>query len=395
MESTRLKRMHDSYKKDAQIDEVFVVLTIGASMIATLGLQANSAAVVIGAMVVAPWIEPLRASAFAVLIGDIRLLMDALLSLFVGVFITILLSALLGEVANLPKLGSEVWDRTSPNLLDLGIALVAGAMAIYAKLRRDAVSSLAGTAIAVALVPPVCVMGLLISYQNWADAFGAGLLFATNLLGILSGGLVMMAWKAPSFLQRLRESNLSLAKFLVTFGLTALLLIPLTKQFVSLVGEKDREQTRDQIQRTIETFLKRETLTFGGKEAKAKVASLEITWEKNPPEILLVVLVTNPAQPSLKQVSAVQKEINKRQERDYQLIVQRVVVVEGPPEEPNLITGKEGKLIKDPTPELTTNTIKDTEEQFPTQELGQDQEQKNMQQRTHEATTQPAEAKTP
>ena len=56
MESTRLKRMHDSYKKDAQLDEVFVVLTIGASMIATLGLQANNAAVVIGAMVVAPWI---------------------------------------------------------------------------------------------------------------------------------------------------------------------------------------------------------------------------------------------------------------------------------------------------------------------------------------------------
>ena len=393
MESTRLKRMHDSYKEDAQLDEVFVVLTIGASMIATLGLQANNAAVVIGAMVVAPWIEPLRASAFAVLIGDIRLLMDALLSLFVGVFITILLSALLGEVANLPKLGSEVWDRTSPNLLDLGIALVAGAMAIYAKLRRDAVSSLAGTAIAVALVPPVCVMGLLISDQNWADAFGAGLLFATNLLGILSGGLVMMAWKEPSFLQRLRENNLSAAKFLVTFGLTALLLIPLTTQFVSLVGKKDREETRDEIQRTIKTFLKRETLTFGGKESK--VVKLEISWDKNPPEILLVVLVTNPAQPSLKQVSAVQKEINKRQELDYQLIVQRIVVVEGPPEEPNLIKGEEAKLIKDPTPELTTNTIKDTEEQFQIQELGIDQENKDMQQRAHEATTQPAEAKTP
>ena len=125
------------------------------------------------------------------------------------------------------------------------------------------------------------------------------------------------------------------------------------------------------------------------------MASLEISWDKNPPEILLVVLVTNPAQPSLKQVSAVQKEINKRQELDYQLIVQRVVVVEGPPEEPNLIKGEEGKLIKDPNPEVTTNTIKDTEEQFQIQELGIDQENKDMQQRAHEATTQPAEAKTP
>ncbi|MFL0755749.1 MAG: DUF389 domain-containing protein, partial [Prochlorococcus sp.] len=59
MESTRLERMHKSSKEDANLDEVFVILTIGAGMIATLGLQANSAAVVIGAMVVAPWILPL------------------------------------------------------------------------------------------------------------------------------------------------------------------------------------------------------------------------------------------------------------------------------------------------------------------------------------------------
>ncbi|HGY5551153.1 MAG TPA: DUF389 domain-containing protein [Prochlorococcus sp.] len=377
MESTRLERMHASYKEDAQLDEVFVILTIGASMIATLGLQANSAAVVIGAMVVAPWILPLRASAFAVLIGDIRLLRDGLLTLLAGVIITIVLSALLGEIANLPRLGSEVLDRTSPTLLDLGIALVAGGIAIYAKLRRDAVSSLAGTAIAVALVPPVCVMGLLLSYQNWADAYGAGLLFATNLLGILSGALLMMAWKEPFFREQLRESHLSAANFMLTFGLTALLLIPLTSQFVSLVGKTSREHTRDQIQRTIETYLKRETLTFGGEGVN--LATLEIAWEQNPPEIRLLVLVTNPALPSLKQVSAVQQEVNKRQKLDFQLIVQRVVVVEGPPEQPILITEEEGQLIKSPTRGLTKNTIADPAQQFQTEELGRNQEQKDLQ----------------
>ena len=392
MESTRLERMHASYKEDAQLDEVFVILTIGASMIATLGLQANSAAVVIGAMVVAPWILPLRASAFAVLIGDIRLLRDGLLTLLAGVIITIVLSALLGEIANLPRLGSEVLDRTSPTLLDLGIALVAGGIAIYAKLRRDAVSSLAGTAIAVALVPPVCVMGLLLSYQNWADAYGAGLLFATNLLGILSGALLMMAWKEPFFREQLRESHLSAANFLLTFGLTALLLIPLTSQFVSLVGKTRREHTRDQIQRTIETYLKRETLTFGGEGVN--LATLEIAWEQNPPEIRLLVLVTNPALPSLKQVSAVQQEVNKRQKLDFQLIVQRVVVVEGPPEQPIPITEEEGQLIKSPTPGLTKNTIADPAQQFQTEELGRNQEQKDLQKRTHQ-TNKPIEVKSP
>ena len=161
---------------------------------------------------------------------------------------------------------------------------------------------------------------------------------------------------------------------------------------MSLVGKTRLEHTRDQIQRTIETYLKRETLTFGGEGVN--LATLEIAWEQNPPEIRLLVLVTNPALPSLKQVSAVQQEVNKRQKLDFQLIVQRVVVVEGPPEQPIPITEEEGQLIKSPTPGLTKNTIADPEEQFQTEELGQNQEQKDLQKRTHQ-TNKPIEVKSP
>ena len=157
MEPTKLERQHRSYGRDAALDEAFIVLTVGASLIATLGLLANSAAVVIGAMVVAPWILPLRAGSFAVLLGSVSLLVRSLVTLAAGVLLTTALSAALGWLVGLPQFGSEVAARTSPNLLDLGIALVAGGLATYAKLRSDAVSSLAGTAIAVALVPPVCV----------------------------------------------------------------------------------------------------------------------------------------------------------------------------------------------------------------------------------------------
>ena len=65
-------------------------------------------------------------------------------------------------------------------MLDLGIALVAGAAAVYAKISSRAVSSLVGTAIAVALVPPVCVLGLLLSAGEWQAASGAGLLVVTQ-----------------------------------------------------------------------------------------------------------------------------------------------------------------------------------------------------------------------
>ena len=130
--------MRRSYDGDEAVNESYVVLTIGASLIATLGLLANNAAVVIGAMVVAPWILPLRALVFGSLIGDKKLLLRALLTLAIGVAITTLLS--------------------------MGNCLVAR------------------TAIAVAVVPPVCLMGIMLAAGEFDDAQGAGLLFSANLL---------------------------------------------------------------------------------------------------------------------------------------------------------------------------------------------------------------------
>ena len=115
------------------------MLTVAASLIATLGLLADSAAVVIGAMLIAPWILPLRSASFAIMEGRLALVGRALLTLAVGVGITVLTSAALGWVANLPVLGDEVLGRTTPNLLDLGIALVAGSIATYGRLKPEAV----------------------------------------------------------------------------------------------------------------------------------------------------------------------------------------------------------------------------------------------------------------
>ena len=331
IEPSKLDRMKRSFENDAALDEVFVVLSIGAGLIATLGLLADSPAVVIGAMVVAPWIMPLRAAAFAVLFGDIPLLTRSLRTLMLGVLATTVLSIVLGRLAGLPQFGSEVAARTSPNLLDLGIALVAGGLATYAKLRSDAVSSLAGTAIAVALVPPVCVMGLLISHAHWEKALGAGVLFATNLLGILTGGLVLMACQDSYFRQELKRSHLGAANF----ALTGLLLIPLGTSFINLLDQARQENTRDSVGKTIEQFLTRQTLTFGDKK-KVDVEKVDIDWDQNPPVVRVIVRVVNPELPTFKQVSFVQEEINKRQGIRFRLVVERTAVdVVGPKEKPN------------------------------------------------------------
>ena len=355
LSSRKLKRLHRSHMRDAELNEVFLVLSVGASLIATLGLLANSAAVVIGAMVVAPWITPLRAAAFAILLGEVRLLGRSLRTLLVGVATTTLLSLILGWVAGLPQFGTEVLSRTEPNLLDLGIALVAGGLATYAKLRSDAVSSMAGTAIAVALVPPVCVMGLLLSHEQWSAAAGAGLLFTTNLLGILTGGLVLMAWKDRQFRYVLRRSHLSAASFL----LTGLLLIPLGSSFVSLLGQAREDNTRDIVQRTIKRFLTNETLTFGAESVV--VEQVDIAWDKNPPVIRVVVRVADPNRPTFKQVSKVQEEINRRQAIRFRLVVLRTAVtVVGPEEKPNE-SSPNGRQLLSPAPVPETPALAPTD----------------------------------
>ena len=347
-----LRRLHRSHMRDACLDEVFIVLSVGASLIATLGLLADSAAVVIGAMVVAPWIMPLRAAAFAILLGEVQLLGRSLQTLSVGVISTTMLSLVLGTIADLPRFGSEVLTRTTPSLLDLGIALVAGGLATYAKLRSDAVSSLAGTAIAVALVPPVCVMGLLLSQQQWNAAAGAGLLFATNLLGILTGGLVLMAWKDPEFRQVFRRSHLSAA----SLSLTGLLLVPLGSSFLGLLDRAQKDSTRDMVQQTIKEFLTRETLTFGDRE-KVDVERVDIAWNQNPPVIRVIVRVSDPDRPTYKQVSAVQEEINRRQNIRFRLVVQRTAVdIVGPAEIPNSAT-PETKQLLNPNIDINPSVI--------------------------------------
>ena len=189
-EGHRLDELHRSYDSDAALNESFVVLTFGASLIASLGLLANNAAVVIGAMVVAPWILPLRTAVFATMFGDWKLLPRAALTLLMGAVFTTALSMGLGLVAHSNGLlmpdsfPEEIQSRLKPTVLDLGIALAAGSIATYAKVVPGAVSSMAGTAIAVALVPPVCAMGLTLATGHYEDARGAGLLYAANLLGI-------------------------------------------------------------------------------------------------------------------------------------------------------------------------------------------------------------------
>lgn len=156
-------KLRASLLEESRLSLNFLVLLAGSCVIATFGLIINSAAVIIGAMIIAPLMQPLRGFAFAAIEGDRELLKISTISIVLGTLTGILMSWLTGTLLGIPEFGPEVLARTQPTLIDLAIALVAGAISSYAKVRPEIGDALPGTAIAVALMPPLCVVGLTLS----------------------------------------------------------------------------------------------------------------------------------------------------------------------------------------------------------------------------------------
>lgn len=175
----------------------FSSLTVLSASIAAFGLLADSAAVVIGAMLVAPLMVPITAAAAATVRAQNRQLVRALLVIALGVFLAIAVGYLTAAVAGFDIVGRsdlprEVAGRTFPGLLDLGIAITAGAAAGYISTRRSTTSALPGVGIAVALVPPLATVGITLQLGLGTEARNALLLFLTNLAAIIFTASIML-----------------------------------------------------------------------------------------------------------------------------------------------------------------------------------------------------------
>jgi uncharacterized hydrophobic protein (TIGR00271 family) len=232
----------------------YVLLSLSV-VIATLGLFANSAATIIGAMIVAPLMGPILGIAFSMIMANRRLLRRSTLSLVTGSFMSIAIAAIICQLVGIETLTPEITARTSPNLLDLGVALAAGSAGAFAFCRRDIADALPGVAIAVALVPPLSVIGIGIALNLQQVTFGASLLFLTNLTGIIfSGGLVLL-------FQRYGSIDRAQKGLMLAIGALVVLGIPLGFSFQDVVI---REHTRSQIAKLI----RQETLTFSDKDIR-------------------------------------------------------------------------------------------------------------------------------
>jgi uncharacterized hydrophobic protein (TIGR00271 family) len=174
----------------------FWMLLLLAAVIATAGAVTDSTATVIGAMIVAPLMTPILGTVLSVVTADGRNLLVSLELVVAGSAAVVAVSVVFGLLVPydvVAETSSQVAGRVSPRLADLIAALATGAVGSFALVRSDVSDTLPGVAIAISLVPPLCVVGLTLEAGAGDQSLGALLLFLTNVGAILLSGLVVMA----------------------------------------------------------------------------------------------------------------------------------------------------------------------------------------------------------
>ncbi|MGB0564403.1 MAG: DUF389 domain-containing protein [Spirulinaceae cyanobacterium] len=304
------QQLHTDLTCDATWSTNYIVLTVSSCAIATFGLIANSTAVIIGAMLIAPLMLPLRAAAFAALEGDFNLLRRSGLSIFGATVLAIALSCLIGSMTPIPSFGSEFQSRVQPSLVDLGIAIAAGGISGFAKVRDGISDALAGTAISVALMPPLCVVGLALSRAFTTPGFAhfsqqAFLLYLTNLIGIILSCMTVY------ILSGYTEAGHSVTWAIVS---VAVLAVPLGANFVNQVRQA-------RVEDYIRGQLLENTFTIGQQDVT--LVDSRIDWSGDRPIVYLDLQVATDIEEDISpnQIQQVQRFLSQQVGQPLKLVV--------------------------------------------------------------------------
>lgn len=210
-------------RKNAELSSAFVVMMILSTLIATYGLFADSSPVIIGAMILAPIISPIVSFSMGMVRYDKDMLKTGVITILIGTLVSLFFAAMITILIPIKVHTSVIDARLSPTLLDLGIAIFSGIAAAYAHAKEGIAKSLAGVAIAVALVPPLAVAGIGIGWWDWDVFSGAFLLYLTNLAGIiLFSGLTFLILGFAPFKR---------ARIGLVYGLLIILLVAVPLSF--------------------------------------------------------------------------------------------------------------------------------------------------------------------
>ncbi len=216
-------------RDEGRASSSFVMLMLLSTILVTVGLYLNSASVVIGAMLLAPLMQPIVAFSMGLLREDATLSLESLKSIGIGVLVTLLTSALIAWILPFEHMTQEMAGRIKPSILDMIVAIVSGVAAAYVKNNTKIAGTLAGVAIAVALVPPIATAGIGLGWGDFVMLYQAFLLFLTNLVGIIFAASVLFFMQGFSPMKRAKKG------LFYTLVISLLITIPLFDSFVTMV----------------------------------------------------------------------------------------------------------------------------------------------------------------
>ncbi|QDU36624.1 hypothetical protein Mal4_09110 [Maioricimonas rarisocia] len=190
-ESGRVSReeLYHDITDSLGVNRIFIAMVVLASIVAAVGLMRDDVAVIIGAMVIAPLLAPNVALALAVTLGDLKLMRTALWANTVGLALTLLVSLAVGFYFEIDPEVPAINARTNLGLGDLALALAAGSAGTFA-FTRGLSGAVIGVMVAVALMPPLVVFGMLLGDGEQYQAMGALLLVGANIVCINLAGVV-------------------------------------------------------------------------------------------------------------------------------------------------------------------------------------------------------------
>ena len=217
------------------------VILMCAIFIASIGLNMNSTAVIIGAMLISPLMTPIVGLGFGLAIFDTRLIKQSLEVLFTQVLVSLLVSTLYFWISPLSYASSELIARTSPTIWDVLIAIAGGIAGVIGSRKKEANNIVPGVAIATALMPPICTAGYGVAIGNVRSLFGALYLFSINCVFIMLTNIVgTRIMMKKSALSSFNELNIKIRIGLIS--LIVLLVLPASYSAVTLTMNEKRKQ---------------------------------------------------------------------------------------------------------------------------------------------------------
>lgn len=290
----------------------YYALISAASLIASLGLVANSPAVVIGAMLVSPLMTPIFGSALGMIRGDASLFGRAVRAEIGGVLLAVAFGALFGTLPLTTEVTPEMLSRTTPTLLDLLVAVFAGLAGTLAVVDERISPALPGVAISTAIVPPLSTCGLCLAVGAYHGAYGAFLLFFANFMAILVvSSLVFIMGGLAAEEDVLSRKQLVRRLLAAGFGF-AIVAVILTNALINMIDDRKRYQTMREV--FAETLEKEPTTSL-----------TDLVYHDNKGKLQILATVRTPQVMSPDRVKAIEKELNSKLDMPAELIVRCVL----------------------------------------------------------------------